>query len=182
MGLNLPSDAKRLWQGAALLRIVMGAGFLYAGLAKLLQIGGAKPFTAAGYLQFGTAGTWPGAAEGAVVNPTQPFWVALGQNPGVVDIVNFLVVFGEIAIGTCLILGLVARFAGMMGAIMVSLFYVSSWDFGHGLVNQQLLYVAICGFVAYVGAGRYFGLDATIEKSGALQRSSALRQLAGLMM
>ena len=54
--------------------------------------------------------------------------------------VNFLVVFGEIAIGIALILGIATRFAGLAGALMMALFYVASWDFAHGFVNEQFLY------------------------------------------
>ena len=51
---------QRRARGLALLRIAVGAGFLYAGLEKLLDFAGAgAPWSAAGFLKFGTAGTIP---------------------------------------------------------------------------------------------------------------------------
>ena len=107
-------------KGLAALRVVLGAGFLYAGLEKVFDFAGSgTPFTAAGFLKFGTAGTLPGSAEDAIVNPTHDFWVSVAANAAIVDTLNMLVVFGEVAIGIALILGFATRFAGVMGAIMM---------------------------------------------------------------
>lgn len=166
--------------GIFLVRVVLGWGFLYAGLAKFLDIeGSGKPFTALGFLKFGTGGTWPGAAEDQVVNPTHDFWVGLTSNPTAIDIINFLVVFGEIAIGVALILGLATRFSGMMGALMMALFYVAAWDFAHGLVNEQLMYGAVALFLGYVNAGHYYGVDAIVERASETTRAPVLRLLSG---
>jgi uncharacterized membrane protein YphA (DoxX/SURF4 family) len=43
-------DGKYTGKALALLRIVLGWGFLYAGLSKFLQIGADGPFTSAGFL------------------------------------------------------------------------------------------------------------------------------------
>ena len=133
-------EGKGVAKGLAVLRIALGAGFLYAGMDKVVHFGGGKAFDATGFLANATAGTFPGAAEGAVVNPTNGFWVALAGEPALMSAVNFLVVFGEIAIGLALILGIATRFAGICGALMMGLFYIASWDFAHGLVNEQFLY------------------------------------------
>jgi thiosulfate dehydrogenase [quinone] large subunit len=152
--------------GLAALRIAVGAGFLYAGLDKLVHFdGSAKAFDAAGFLKFATAGTLPGSAEDAVVNPTHSFWVSLAGDPTVMSLINTLVVFGEIAIGIALILGIATRFAGLMGGLMMALFWVASFDFAHGLVNEQFLYGIVSLFVAYSGAGEAYGLDAFIDKA-----------------
>lgn len=170
----------------ALLRIVLGWGFLYAGLAKFLQIGADGPFTAAGFLKFGTAGTWPGvaaAAEGAppvIVNPTHDLWVSLAANAGMLTVVDTLVVFGQIAIGAALILGLATRFAGIMGALMMAFLTIAAWDFGHGLVNQTMLYATVAIVLAATHAGLAYGLDGYLAKSGVL-RNRAVARFAGIV-
>ena len=54
-----------------------------------------------------------------IVNPTHDFWVSVATNAAIVDTLNTLVVFGEVAIGIALILGFATRFAGVMGAILM---------------------------------------------------------------
>ena len=68
--------------GILALRVVTGFYFLWAGLDKLFTwVGGAEPFSAAGFLAFGTAGTTSAAvAEGTIVNPTAQFWADLASN------------------------------------------------------------------------------------------------------
>ncbi len=164
-------------KATAILRIALGVGFLYAGLEKILQLSGGGPFTAAGFLKFATLGALPGSNPKVVVNPTHDFWVALGNNGSLIPIINFLVQFGELAIGVCLILGLATRFSGIMGAILTGLFFVASWSFANGIVNEQLLYAVGSGFLAYVGAGQYYGLDAVLSKSAIVERAPALKYL-----
>ncbi len=151
--------------GVALLRIAVGVIFLWAGLEKYF---GAKPFDASGFLKGATAGTlgWPfvsgDVAEGTIFNPTHGFWVSLAGNAAVMSAVNTLVVFGEIAIGVALILGLFTRFAAIAGTLMMVLFFFAAWDFAFGIVNQHLAYALICATLAGIGAGRYYGLDGVL--------------------
>ncbi len=163
-------------RGIFLLRIVLGWGFLFAGLDKLFALGG-TPFSAASFLKFATGGSWPGVDAKAIVNPTHAFWVTLGSNAAAVSVINTLVITGEIAIGACLIVGLATRFSGIMGAILTGLFFVASWSFSTGIVNEQLLYAVVGGFLAYAGAGRYYGLDAVLQKSAIVRRAPALKYL-----
>ncbi len=163
-------------RGIFLVRIILGYGFFFAGIEKLFALGGA-PFTAAGFLKFATGGSWPGVDSKTIVNPTHDFWVSLGGNAGAVNVINFLVVFGELAIGACLILGLATRFSGIMGAILTGLFYVASWSFANGMVNEDLLYAVLGLYLAYVGAGQYYGLDGVLEKSALVARAPVLRYL-----
>jgi len=162
--------------GLALFRVLVGVIFLWAGLDKLL---GPEPFDAGGFLTHGTAGTlgWPFVtgtpAEGTIYNPTHDFWVSLAGNAGLMSIVNFLVVFGEVAIGVALILGLFTRFAGAMGTLMMLLFFVAAWNFTNGIVNQHLTYALVCATLTGIGAGRYYGLDGVLADRVA----PAIRQL-----
>lgn len=166
-------------RGILALRLLLGWVFLFAGLEKLLQVGGGGPFSAGGFLRFATAGTWPGAAEGAVVNPTQAFWVSLAENPAALGLIDFIVPVGQVLIGAALILGLATRFAAVMGALMMGLFFVAAWDFGHGIVNQHFVYGALALVLAYARAGEIYGLDAYLERLPVVQRAPALRSVLG---
>ena len=164
---------------AAVLRVAFGAIFLAAGIQKAFL--SAKAFTAAGFLKGATDGTplLGTPVDGVIYNPTHDFWVALGSNAAVMPFVNWLVVFGQIAIGTALILGLGTRFAAAMGALMMAFFLVAAWDFQHGLVNEHLAYLLTTGFIGYIGAGRYYGLDGVIEKIQVVRRAPQLRYVLG---
>lgn len=162
-------------RGIFFLRAVLGFGFLFAGLDKFLQWSG-SPFSAAGFLQHATGGAWMSST--GIVNPTHSFWVSLGGNATLMPIVNVLVVFGELAIGTALILGVATRFAGTMGALMMAFLYIANWSFATGPFNEQFMYGAIAGTIAYVGAGAY-ALDSVIERLALTERVPAIKYVLG---
>jgi uncharacterized membrane protein YphA (DoxX/SURF4 family) len=178
-------DGKTIARALAALRVFVGFGFLYAGLSKFLMIGATEPFTSAGFLKFGTAGTWPGAAEAAegappvILNPTHDLWVALAGNAAALTVVDTLVVFGQIAIGAALILGFATRFSGVMGALMMTFLTVAAWDFGHGLVNQTSLYAVVAIVLAATHAGKAYGLDGLLERAAVLREHGTVRRFAG---
>jgi thiosulfate dehydrogenase [quinone] large subunit len=155
-------------KAVAIGRIVIGVIFLWAGLEKV--IGGAGEWSAKGFLAFGTGGTlgWPfvtEVVEGTVFNPTHDFWVGLSANEGVMSVINLLVPFGQVAIGTSLILGIATRFASAMGALMMLFFFFAAWDFAYGIVNQHLTYAVVTLGLGIIGAGNYYGLDAGLGGS-----------------
>ena len=160
----------------AVVRITAGAMFLTAGLEKAL--GG---FTAAGFLRGATAGTpyLATAAEKVVYNPTHDLWVSLAGNGSLMPLVNWLVVAGEIGIGIALVLGLFTRFAAVAGGLMMGLFYLAIWDLSHGIVNEQMLLGVVTIFLGVIGAGRYYGLDAIIEKASTVQHTPQLKYVLG---
>ncbi len=155
-------------KAVAIGRIVIGVIFLWAGLEKV--IGGAGEWSAKGFLAFGTSGTlgWPfvtEVAEGTVFNPTHDFWVGLSANAGAMSVINLLLPFGQVAIGTSLILGIATRFASAMGALMMLFFFFAAWDFAYGIVNQHLTYAVVTFGLGVIGAGNYYGLDAGLGGS-----------------
>lgn len=164
---------------AAILRIAVGSIFLTAGIQKAFL--SEEPFSSVGFLKFGTAGTpiLSAPVEGVVYNPTQGFWVALAGNADLMAIVNWMVVFGQIAIGLALILGLATRFASVMGTLMMLFFFFAAWEFEHGIVNQHLTYALVTGFIGYIGAGRFYGLDAIVEKLEWVRATPQLRYVLG---
>lgn len=164
---------------AAILRVAVGSIFLAAGVQKAFL--SEEPFSAAGFLKFGTAGTpiLGSPVEDVVYNPTQGFWIALAGNADLMAIVNWMVVFGQIAIGLALIVGLATRFASLMGTLMMVFFFFAAWEFEHGIVNQHLTYALVTGFIGYIGAGRYYGLDAIVEKLAWVRAMPQLKYVLG---
>jgi thiosulfate dehydrogenase (quinone) large subunit len=162
-------------KGIAILRIAVGGGFLFAGLEKFFEWGGGAPFNAAGFLKNATGGTLPGGDPKLIVNPTHDFWVSLAGNASLVSVISFLVVFGEIAIGAAILIGLFTRFASYAGVLMMALFYVANFSFANGPFNQQFMYGITCLVLAIVGAGEYYGLDAILDKTAFVKKAPALR-------
>jgi thiosulfate dehydrogenase (quinone) large subunit len=159
--------------GILLARLTVGWVFFYAGIEKLFA---ATPFTAVGFLKFGTIGTTAQkVAEGTIVNPTHGFWVSLAGNATLMPIVNFLVLFGEVAIGAALILGLGTRFAAVAGALMMTLFWVAAWDFSNGVIEYHAVLAIVVLALGIIGAGEFFGLDAYVDESPIVKRAPVLR-------
>ena len=165
-------------RGIFVLRAVVGLGFLFAGLDKFFMWASGTPFTAKGFLAFASNGAWLGSDPKAIVNPTHGFWVSVASNPGLMSIIDTLVVFGECAVGIALILGLASRFAGLCGASMMALFYIANWSFANGPINEQLMYGVIAGTIAFVGAGAY-ALDTAVAKIPVLQKVPVIKYALG---
>lgn len=163
--------------GILAFRLTIGWVFLFAGIEKLFLSGHA--FDAGKFLQFGTLGTAAGAADGAIVNPTHQLWVDLAGNPAAMNVVNFLVPFGQVAIGVALILGLATRFAGVMGALMMAFIGIASWDFANGVVNYHVVLVISSLILAVIAAGEVYGVDAVVDESPIIKRAPALRYVFG---
>jgi thiosulfate dehydrogenase (quinone) large subunit len=167
-------------KGIATLRILLGIGFLYAGLEKIFDFAGSgKAFSVVGFLKFGTGGTLPGSDPKAIVNPTHDLWVAVAGTPWLVDILNVLVITGETLIGAALILGIATRFSGVMGAVLMLFITVAAWSFGFGLINETFLYMVVAGYLAYENAGHAYGLDGFLANTTVVARAPALHYLVG---
>ena len=163
--------------GILAFRLTIGWVFLFAGIEKLFLSGHA--FDATKFLQFGTLGTAAGAAEGAIVNPTHQLWVDLAGNAAAMNVVNFLVPFGQVAIGLALVFGLATRFAGVMGALMMAFIGIASWDFANGVVNYHAVLMLSSLILAVIAAGEIYGVDAVVDESPVVKRSPALRYVLG---
>lgn len=162
--------------GILALRLLTGFVFLYAGIEKLIA---AEPFSAAGFLQFGTAGTAAGAAEGAIVNPTHGFWVDLAANGTLMPIIDVMVPWGQVLIGTALILGLATRFASVMGFLMMAFITIAAWDFAHGIVNYTGFLAITTLMLGVMRAGEVYGIDAVVDEQPIVKRTPALRYVLG---
>lgn len=88
---------------------------------------------------------------------------------------DLAMMLGLTAVGACLILGLFTRFAAVVGAIMLLMFYLAMPPFpgvnvpanaaeGHYLfVNKNLIEMIALLMIAFSGIGRWFGIDAFIH-------------------
>ena len=148
----------------ALLRVITGWWFFHAGVTKLLTDG--LNYTAGpGYLK-GMTGTalgglpvWMGNNLAWLIKPGVPLFEAL--------------------IGLALIFGVLTRLAAFGGVFFMSLFWVGNAGFGHGVVNSDLMGLMLFMTVIVFAAGRYYGLDAIIEKTRFVKRHPRLRYLLG---
>ncbi|HKO32984.1 MAG TPA: DoxX family membrane protein [Candidatus Limnocylindria bacterium] len=167
--------------GILALRVVTGFYFLWAGLDKLFTfIGGAEPFSAAGFLSFGTAGTTSAAvAEGTIVNPTAPFWADVASNTALLSTIDVLVPVGQILIGTALILGFATRFSAVMGFLMMAFITTASWDFAHGWLNSSSFLGIVALILGVIRAGEVYGVDALIDEQPIVKRTPVLRYVLG---
>ncbi|MDX1981194.1 MAG: DoxX family protein [Bryobacteraceae bacterium] len=158
------------------MRIVIGWHFLYEGLTKLLYPG----WTSSGYLK-GSTGPLAGLFQ----------W--LGTSPALTGIIDFLNVWGLIAIGLALMLGIAVRPAAWSGIALLSLYYLAYPPFfspfslgvsegAYLIVNKNLVELfALSGVIAYPAS--HYGLQRWWRASRSAtspQRREVLADLAGL--
>jgi len=85
----------------------------------------------------------------------------------------------ETLIGLALMAGALTRFAAFGGVIFMSLFWIGNAEFGHGVVNGDLMGLLLFLTVIVLAAGRYYGLDALVERTALVERHPKLRYLLG---
>lgn len=173
LGQPVSFDYSERWIGHSVLslRVVMAWVFFQAGVEKLLEPEG---WSAATYL------------ENAVVetNPLSGFFGGLAGSP----LIDGLVIFGQLAIGVALLLGVLVRFSAFGGALMMILFWLSGLEGGilaglpveNGyIVSYTLVYAFLLFGLGAVGAGRILGLDNVIEETDLVRHNPWLKYLLG---
>lgn len=141
-----------------ILRITIGLLFLYSGLDKAVN-----GFSSAGFLANATTG------------PVQGFYSGLAGN----QLVDVLVVYGEILIGSAIITGTLFRFACYMGSLMMFLFYIAILPPEHGYISEHLIYICVLATLVAFGAGRHYGVDQYLEKTSFVQARKYFRYVLG---
>lgn len=142
-----------------ILRLLIGWHILYEGLSKLLNPG----WSSLGFLR---ESKWilSGFAD----------WVISDSN--ILNVVDFLNIWGLIAIGTGLVLGLLTRYAAYAGTFLLLVYYVNNPPFvgleyvmpseGSYLIVNKTLIEAVALFALAIFPGHsVFGLDAFINNS-----------------
>ena len=99
------------------LRIAIGWHFLYEGISKLFISG------------------W--SSENFLINSTGPFsaFYKILAYPSVINIVDFLNIYGLILIGVGLFIGFWVRYAAISGIVLLTLYYFAYPPFGASLIG-----------------------------------------------
>jgi uncharacterized membrane protein YphA (DoxX/SURF4 family) len=135
-----------------IVRIAIGWHFLYEGLAKLFAPG----WTSAAYLA---------DARGFMA----PFYHWIADSPGLVSTADFLNVWGLIAIGLGLFLGVLPRVSASAGVLLLALYYFAYLPFGsldygvpnegsYLIVNKNLIEMIMLLIIAFAPTERLWGL------------------------
>jgi len=137
----------------ALLRLVIGWHFLFEGLSKLFTPG----WTSADFLAI--SNWW-----------LAPFFHSIAESPAMLAIVDFLVVWGLMAIGLALFLGLFDRIASIGGMVLIAMFWLANppltaLDFGvphegnYLVVDKNLVEFFALLMLVLWPTGKFFGLE-----------------------
>lgn len=159
------------------LRLVMAWVFLQAGIEKLLDGGIGEPlaWSSAGFLENAVA----------EANPLHGLFLWFAEFGAIVDP---LVIFGQILIGLALLFGVFFRFAALMGALQMALFWTAAWQGGLAegfpvangyFIDSSFVYMLLLFGLGAWGAGRLLGLDRQLEETTIVRQNPWLRYLLG---
>lgn len=141
------------------LRMLIGWHFLYEGIAKLLN----PYWTSAGYL---SESKWL----------FSDLFTAIAESPTLLKLVDFLNIWGQIAIGLALITGLLTSWACVFGIFLLLIYYVCNpplvgysytvpSEGSYLIVNKILIEMAALGILLAFPTGKIVGLDGLIFKN-----------------
>ncbi len=135
-----------------LLRVAIGWHFLYEGMVKAF------------------AADWSAYAYLANSNgPLAGLYHSMAASPGMLQVVDFLNVYGLILIGLALFVGFLVRYAGIAGILLLALYYLAYPPFGASLMwsGDEHLYIVSRQFIeaaalAYliISRDKGYGIDA----------------------
>lgn len=142
-----------------ILRVLIGWHFLYEGISKLIN----PYWTAAGFL-LESKWIFAGMFKAIVASPTA------------LQIVDFLNIWGQIAIGLGLICGLLAHAASIAGIVLLFLYYICNPPFigltysapsegSYLIVNKTLIEMFALFVLIYFPTSKIIGLDRLIFKT-----------------
>ncbi len=136
-----------------ILRVLIGWHFLYEGLAKLVN----PDWSSAGFLL---------DSKGLLA----PLFHSMASSPDLLNIVDFLNIWGLILIGLGLILGLFSGISVVAGIVLLGMYYLSHppcAGFNYSVpsegsylwVNKNLVEMAALAVLLVFPTGRRIGLD-----------------------
>ena len=136
--------ANQSWFGIMflILRVALGAVFLYAGVTKF------GDWSAAGYLAGATG-------------PLASWFQSMAGN-AFIDSLN---AWGLTLVGVCLILGIFVRPASFFGALIMLLYYLANFyeNTAHGLIDNHVILILVLLMFISGGVGHVLGLDGLIH-------------------
>ncbi|MFA1610321.1 DoxX family membrane protein [Halobellus rubicundus] len=148
----------------AFLRVLTGWWFFHSGVTKLIADG----------LNYTYAPAYLEGMSSTVVGPLATFLAT-----DAAWLVKAGVPLFETLIGLALLFGVLTRLAAFGGVFFMTLFWTGNAEFGHGLVNGDLMGLLLFMTMIVFAAGRYYGLDAIIEKTAFIKQHPRLRYLLG---
>ena len=170
--------AGKIW---GLLRIAMGWTFLWAFLDKAFALGfstGRNLDT--GAIDFFGKAAWihggsptDGALTFALRGPFESLYRGLiGQTW-----IEWVYMASMLLIGTALILGIGTRVAALGGIAWMGIFYTATamWPDNNPFLDEHVVYIIVLAGIAYVGAGRYVGLQRYWERFPLVKRFPILK-------
>ncbi|WP_459192605.1 DoxX family protein [Halosimplex sp. J119] len=148
----------------AILRVITGWWFFHAGMTKIIENGFAY-----------TGG--PGYLKGMTGTALGPLPVWMGNN--LAWLIEPGVPLFETLIGLGIMFGALTRLAAFGGAFFMTLFWVGNAGYGHGLVTGDFMGLLLMITMAALAAGRYYGLDAIVERTRFVEQRPKLKYLLG---
>ena len=148
-------DEKKLF---AVLRIVMGSIFFWAGIDKIFGLGFATSPE-----QSWISGVSPtsGFLTNATEGPFSTIFKSLSHSP----IVDFLFVGGLVLVGSVLILGIGVTIAGYAGSLMMGLIYLSIYPpENNPFIDEHVVYIVVLMILVKVKAGHKWGFGKWWDK------------------
>lgn len=156
-------------------RMTLGFVFLWAGYEKIeKEFAGSGPVT-----------------QGFLAHVSGPFaflFTGMSGNPAV----DVLLVWGELAIGISLMVGIFTRVGGISGALMTLLLYMSTLpamtagftgsylDFlmsKNALVSYYVIYIFVFIAFVFLVPGRFLGLDGLLQNMKFVERRPTLSRI-----
>lgn len=149
------SLSKNQWLVLVALRISIGWYIMYQGIVKFYN----PVWSSKGYL-LSSDGIFRG------------FFTSLASNDSVLMVLDVVNIYGQIAIGVSLILGLFSRYATLAGIVMLSLYYLAHPPFvGLSNTNEGILvnnlFVLIVGLIVLscFPTSTIIGMDSLFKKN-----------------
>lgn len=121
-----------------LLRVIIGLRFIFPGW-MMIQKG---PLSAKGYLEH---------TEGVLA----PIFKKLAEN----KFVDYLNKWGLFLIGLAMVFGIFVRFASYAGILMMIFYWLSKFPHKEGVIDDNILSIAVFILLIVVNAGIFFGFD-----------------------
>lgn len=139
--------------GLTILRVLIGWHFLYEGLVKILTPG----WTAKSYLLASTG-------------PLSPVFKALAESASILQVTDFLNMWGLVLIGLSLFVGLLSKLSSWFGIVLLAFYYLSYPPFAsleisgyvegnYWIVNRNLIEMAALFVLVAFPSSHITGLD-----------------------
>lgn len=153
---------------AGVTRLAIGWVFLWAFLDKTFGLGFATPAERA-WLEGGSPTS---GFLGGVEGPFAGFFNSMAGQAWA----DWLFMAGLLGIGLALMLGVFTNLAAISGGVMLVLMWAAVLPLDNNpFMDDHLVYAAVLGLLALMGAGRYLGLGSYWEKTSLVQRFPILR-------